>query len=173
MRTSPRFLAWVGLGALLLAGCPPKTSFVRVNADPSPELNKDRNGNAASVEMRVYQLKGKDRFERATYDALWNQERETLAEDYIKREQKTVLPATPQTVEVQRDPQATFLGVAAAFRDSPGDEWKKVVALQPKSPMQVITVKLGEKSVDLQTGGKAEKKKKKKGRRRMIQNFLF
>lgn len=160
MKSNRTFLVFVFLFGLWLTGCPPKQSMVKLHLESIPKLNPDSSGNPNSVEVRIYQLKSKDRFERATFDALWNQERDTLVEDLINRQQKTVLPASQVPVEFQKDTQAMFLGVAAAFREASGDHWKKVVPLQAKQTQQSVTLSLREQGIDVQVSNIPSKKKK-------------
>jgi type VI secretion system protein VasD len=135
MRTNARF--FVGMIFLLLliqiTACGGKKQ-VRLNVaiSAASNLNPDPSGNPLSVVVRIYQLKDSGRFERADYDALWKNEKETLADDLIQQIERVIHPGSQEIVDVQANPAAGFIGVLALFRNPSGDSWRKVVPVRSK-----------------------------------------
>src|SRR5712692_1725217 len=82
---------------------PVQPAVTKLVLEGGDKLNSDDNGIPHSVEVRIYQLKSKDRFERATWDELWNQEKNTLAEEVVERQEKTLYPNTPLTPDFHRN----------------------------------------------------------------------
>lgn len=83
-----------------------------------------------SVIVRVYQLKNRERFERADFRALWKNDEKVLEGDLLERQEVTVYPATKTSVELQVDQKkgVQFLGVMALFRKPEGELWRQITS---------------------------------------------
>jgi type VI secretion system protein VasD len=128
---------FVGLIFLLLlvpfAACGAKKPVqISVAISAVSNLNPDSSGNPLSVVVRIYQLKDRGRFERADYDALWKNEKETLADDLIQQVERVLRPGSQEIVAFQGNPAAAFIGVVALFRNPSGDSWRKVIPISSK-----------------------------------------
>jgi type VI secretion system protein VasD len=116
-----------------------------------PNLNPDTRGQALSVVVRIYQLKDKGRLELADYNAVWKNEKEALADDLVRRQERVVQPGTQENIEVTADPQAAYIGVVALFRNPAGDSWRQIIPLSGKT--QAITLSLSEQNLEISSGG--------------------
>jgi type VI secretion system protein VasD len=113
-----------------IVGCGSGVKDVRVMLLPTNRLNPDESGAPLSVIVRVYQLKNRDRFERADFRALWKNDEKTLEGDVVERKEVTIYPETQTSVELQVDRKkgVQFLGIMALFRKPEGELWRQVTA---------------------------------------------
>ena len=87
----------------ITVGCGSGVKDVRVTLLPTHRLNPDESGAPLSVIVRVYQLKNRERFERADFRALWKSDEKVLEGDLLERQEVTVYPETKTSVELQVD----------------------------------------------------------------------
>lgn len=84
---------------------------------------------SSPVLVRVYQLKGKDKFQQAMFKTLWKNDTEELGSDLVDRKEITVYPDEnvdfPLAVDVKRG--ASYIGVMALFRQPDVEGWRQVV----------------------------------------------
>jgi type VI secretion system protein VasD len=125
----------------LLVGCSSDTKKWRVVLMPTSTLNQDDAGASLPVLVRVYQLRGKEKFQQATFKALWKSDKEALEGDLVERKEITVHPSTEAEIDVDLEVKhgAAFLGVMAVFRQPNAEGWKQVVpakssAMNPFTP---------------------------------------
>jgi type VI secretion system protein VasD len=127
-------------------GCGNGVKDVRVTLLPTERLNPDESGAPLSVIVRVYQLKNRDKFDRADFRALWKNDEKVLEGDMLDRKEITVYPEKKTSVELQVDQKkgVQFLGVMALFRKPEGELWREVTSSDVSSwvPFSTPTVKL-------------------------------
>jgi type VI secretion system protein VasD len=130
----------------ITVGCGSSVKDVRVTLLPTDRLNPDELGAPLSVIVRVYQLRNKERFERADFRALWKNDEKVLEGDLLERKEVTVYPDTKTSVELQVDKKkgVQFLGVMALFRKPEGEMWRQVTSSDVSTwvPFGTPTVKL-------------------------------
>src|SRR5207247_10365608 len=88
-------------------------------------VNPGANGQPLSVVVRVYQLKDKGRLESADYNAVWKSDKETLSDDLLERQERTLEPGTQDTLEIRANPAANYIGVVALFPHPHGHPWPR------------------------------------------------
>ncbi len=71
--------------------CGPQTLTVQLLA--SPITNPSPQGDPLSVVVRVYQLKSDARLLSASFDAVWNDAKTTLADDLVKVDEAIAYPS--------------------------------------------------------------------------------
>jgi len=127
-------------------GCGSGVKDIRVTLLPTHRLNPDESGAPLSVVVRVYQLRNRERFDRADFRALWRDEEKVLEGDVLERREVTVYPETKASVELQVDQKkgVQFLGVMALFRKPEGELWRQVMSSDVSTwiPFVTPTVKL-------------------------------
>lgn len=138
------------------AGC--GKPYTRVTLQSMEKLNLNNRGESLSVVVRIYQLKNKERLERADFLSLWQDEASVLGEDLVERNEITLYPETDKVLEVSRKEEAIFLGVAAFFRKPSGNSWRQIIPLVKKRQKTYII--LEEETITL-----SKKKMKRKKRR--------
>jgi type VI secretion system protein VasD len=136
------------LSLVFVLGCPPAQTRVNLVINAANNVNPDVGGQSLSVVVRIYQLKDKGRMEAADYNAILKSDKETLSDDLLERQERVVQPGTQEMMEIQANPSAAFLGVAALFRNPSGDTWRKIVPLA-KSKTLKFGITLQDHSVEV------------------------
>lgn len=96
-----------------------------ITTDAGNGLNPDASGTPLSVVVRVYQLRSLDRFATADADSLWASPRQALGNTLVDSQELVMLPGFGQVNRWPLSPAASFVGVAAFFRDTaPDSHWK-------------------------------------------------
>ena len=123
------------LAAVLAVGCSSDTKKWRLALTATPALNQDDSGEALPVVVRVYQLKGKDKFQRATFTELWKKDKELLEGDLLDRKELTMLPDSETVLDLDLNVKqgAAFFGVMALFRKPDVMSWKELVPAEASS----------------------------------------
>jgi type VI secretion system protein VasD len=103
---------------------------LRAEVIAAPDANRDPAGRALPIVVRLYELKSEGAFAGADFFKLYDHESEALGGDLIGREEVTLLPGTRQLVVRPLSPDATHLGVVAAFRDIDHAGWRALVTLK-------------------------------------------
>ncbi len=142
----------IGAGMLSVTACPKQPARVNIALAAASNINPDPSGQALSVVVRVYQLKDKGRLEAADYSSIWKSDRETLSDDYLDRSERVVQPGTQETVEINANPAAAYIGVVALFRNPSGESWRKIIPISGKNPK--IRLSLREQSIELVSASK-------------------
>jgi len=130
------------LATMLAVGCSSDTKKWRLTLSASQVLNQDDSGEALPVVVRVYQLRGKDKFQQATFTALWKNDKELLEGDLLDRKELTVHPDSETVLDLDLDVKhgAAFFGVMALFRKPDVMSWKELVPAE-SSPLNPLTPK--------------------------------
>ena len=135
------------LATVLAAGCSSDTKKWRLTLTATKALNQDDSGEALPVVVRVYQLRGKDKFQQATFKALWKNDKELLEGDLLDRKELTVHPDSETVLDVDLDVKhgAAFFGVMALFRKPDVMSWKEIVpaeasSLNPLTPKRKLVL---------------------------------
>jgi len=139
-------LSLVGIGLLALVtvvGCGGGTKKWQVVMTPTSTLNQDDNGASLPVLVRVYQLRGKEKFQQAPFKSLWKNDKDALEGDLVERKEITVHPATQTVLDLDLDARqgAAFVGVMVLFRKPDVEGWKYVEAAQ-SSALNPFTPKI-------------------------------
>lgn len=131
----------------LCIGCSSDTEKWRVLLQPTSTVNQDDTGYSLPVLVRVYQLKGKDKFQQATFNDLWKNDKDALGDDMVNRKEITVQPDTKVELDIDLEVKrgATYLGVMALFRKHDVEGWRQIVeasssALNPLTPKVKLIV---------------------------------
>jgi type VI secretion system protein VasD len=171
MKHLRRFLVWPALaGAALLGACakdpppPPPPGVIDLAIKAGPNINPDLDGKASPALVRVYQLASPVKFENADFFLLFEKEKDTLGPDLIGREEIAVAPGETKTLNQPLKPNATHVGVVAAFRDIDKASWRAVVEVPPhgttKLESDVEKLKIELEALPPEEKGKDSKEKK-------------
>lgn len=114
--------------------CPPVATRIELSA--SDRSNATPEGNGRPVQVRVYQLHADTKLRGATFEEIWQKDKEILATDLKSVAEYTVFPGKSQEISVARNPDANFLGLVALFREPKGTDWYVTYELTspPQSP---------------------------------------
>ena len=137
------FLACIFLAvvSLLHTGC----SLLRKNStEQQPEIKiyiisePDINyydGKARAVQIRIIQLKNNIDFDRSGFASLWDNEDGRLRDDYCTHRDHNMLPADSDSLIIQKDSLAKYLGVIVAYKNN---EKMASISLDPTKDIIII-----------------------------------
>lgn len=148
------------LPVLLVTGCG-KTSTVKPQLpanEPPPTLsleiraasdaNRGPSGKGLPVVVRVYTLKSPGTFTTADFYSLYDKDAEVLGADLIARDEVTLAPGQFVPLERPLDPNASYLGAMAAFRDIDHSHWREPLRLNPGVDNKVL-IEVGANAVSI------------------------
>lgn len=119
----------------------------RVFLTGSRRLNACDGQEPHPVGVRVYYLAGTERFMKADFSSLWENDLDTLQDDRIKVSDVTVVPQNQNEIVLERPDGATSLGIVANFC-KPGEGcWRALVPLEDRK--QKVRVHLDEGCLSL------------------------
>jgi type VI secretion system protein VasD len=124
---------------------PPKLSLKIVAA---ADANRGPGGKALPIVVRVYDLKGQGAFTTADFFSLYDRESAVLGSALLARDEVTLAPGQFLPIERQLNPDATYLGVIAAFRDIDHSHWREPLRLNPGLDNKVL-IEVGANSVSI------------------------
>ncbi len=126
-----------GCCSLGLKSCSTTDELVLVG---EKDLNNCNDTSSIPVTMRIYYLKQKDNFLKASFDQLWREPDQTLNSDIIgSKRSATVTPGGTVPVSLTRPAEATHIGIIADFCRDAGS-WHKVIELENKGLRKTISL---------------------------------
>jgi type VI secretion system protein VasD len=140
-QTSPRRSTGWRVAPLLVAGglvlsvcshevrpCETPPPFY-VTFQAGPQLNPDEHHRPLPTQFLVLQLKSTAKFDKASFDDLWQHPKETLGDELVQSNEVSVAPGATVTTGFPRHTQATLVGVVGVFRAHAGESWRAVAPL--------------------------------------------
>lgn len=147
------------LCALLLFGCaseppvqppPPPPTIVELQIDAGTDVNADSNGKGAPVMLRIYELREQSNFKSSDFFALFNNDKETLAADLVRKQELLFQPGESKKITLNPDAEVSSLGVFAAFRALDTAQWRAVAVVQAHQTQKInVSLKNNQLAVDL------------------------
>lgn len=101
---------------------------------------KDLNNGGNSIVVRVYQLKSAESFQRASLDAFWTDDIQTLGSDLVTDPiEVTLRPGEERTLKnIEISDDTSHLGVAANFFQPAGDQWRAIEPVRSGKKAQIV-----------------------------------
>ncbi|MBW3698149.1 type VI secretion system lipoprotein TssJ [Vibrio sp. T187] len=133
------------IGLALLSGCSmwdqfkessgitPETSSIELVIEASAILNQREGGQSSPVILRVHELTSPVLFRSLDFFALFENDKASLGDEYIKRYEYQLQPGDSITELLVLDPATRAVGFSVAFRDINGSSWRKVEVIEEKS----------------------------------------
>jgi len=87
--------------------------------------------------VRVFDLKTPAGFDAATYEGLFERDRETLAADLVARDEFTLNAGEGKRIERKLAPETKVIAVAVAFRELERAAWRTTVAVKPNTKNRI------------------------------------
>jgi type VI secretion system VasD/TssJ family lipoprotein len=112
-------------------------SAVQLQMTGAANQNPDGAGRPQSVQVTVYQLAARTRFDAATPAALLRDDAQALGEDLVEKRVLTLLPAGRETASLPVAKNARYLAATADFFSRDGDKWRRVLPM-PSGKKRVI-----------------------------------
>lgn len=105
-----------------------QVKVLNVDLTARASVNPDEAMRSTSVAVRVYQLKDRKLFDKASYDDLLKNDKTVLAQDLQASIATVVNPGASASVSQPMQPDTEYVGVVAFYRD-PGSNgaWRRVV----------------------------------------------
>ncbi len=114
----------------IFSGC--GKPYARITFQAQTNLNPDDRGEALPVVVWIYQLKNKEALENADFISIWQDESGALGDDLLTKRETTVYPDSDNQIEIEREPEAKFLGLVALFRRPSGNSWRRIIPITKK-----------------------------------------
>ena len=114
----------------------------RIALTASDRSNATPEGSGRPVQVRVYQLRTDTKLRGATFEEIWQKDKDILATDLKSVAEYTAFPGKMQEFSVARNPDASFLALVALFREPKGTDWYVTYELTspPQSPPCAKTI---------------------------------
>jgi type VI secretion system protein VasD len=145
-------LALLGVIAGLVACSPPPPppTVINITLSADKDVNPAANGQAAPLQVRIYQLSSDAAFSGAEFFQLFSQDQATLKSDLVKQDQYIVAPGGSKTATLNPSDNVTAIGIFAAYRDFAGAKWRAVVSVTPHQTTKV-NIQAGAKGLTVKT----------------------
>ncbi|NBC16897.1 MAG: type VI secretion system lipoprotein TssJ [Bacteroidetes bacterium] len=123
----------------LLAGCGGAPQFMI-------EGGSDLNAGGNAVTVGLYQLNSKTAFEGRDFGQFWQDPVNALGGELISSQTVTLYPNEPETLEIELEDGARYVGIAANFREPDPERWKTIY------PVDELSKRFGSKEVTITVG---------------------
>ncbi len=117
-------IAIVSLCLLSLTGC--SAPQLKIDLASTATLNLNQEEEPLPVVINIYQLKDKKTFEKASFIELWKSDLIVLKNSLLRKESLTLDPASEKKVIIEKNEDAKFVGIMAAFHQQTDDSWKVI-----------------------------------------------
>ncbi|CAE6790158.1 type VI secretion system lipoprotein TssJ [Paraburkholderia domus] len=105
-----------------------QVKVLNVDLTARGSVNPDEAMRSTSVAVRVYQLKDRKRFDKASYDDLLKNDKTVLAQDLQASIATVVSPGASASVSQPMQPDTEYVGIVAFYRDPDSNgTWRRVV----------------------------------------------
>ena len=97
----------------------------------SQRVNPTAEGEGRPVQVRVYQLTADARLRNASFEDIWQKDKDALQTDMLSVDQHTLFPGETKQIQLKTNPQAVYIGLVALFREPQGKDWFTTYELSP------------------------------------------
>ena len=97
----------------------------------SQRVNPTAEGEGRPVQVRVYQLTADARLRNASFEDIWQKDKDALQTDMLSVDQHTLFPGETKQIQLKTNPQAVYIGLVALFREPQGKDWFTTYELAP------------------------------------------
>ncbi|WP_137164310.1 type VI secretion system lipoprotein TssJ [Pseudomonas asiatica] len=129
-----------------------RTLHLDLNGRSAMNTNvEEMSGLSVPVLVRVYQLRGGQALENATYDNLVSQGERVLRDDLLDERVVVIKPGEAAQLSTPLQGEAQYVGVVALFRspDVLQDTWRLVLDRDDLDPDQARVIELGDNRLTL------------------------
>ena len=125
----------VSVSALLLTACSylPQVPL-KLNVAAARSINPSAYHKPLPVLIKVYSLSSEQAFINASFQQIWQDDAATLGDSLVNQQEFMLAPDEKSRITLPRGRGATFIAVAAIFRDAKHGQWRVV----KKLPQPVI-----------------------------------
>jgi type VI secretion system protein VasD len=132
---------------MLIAACftlvacaakPPEDVQIKGSIEAVASVNPDSLGRPSPLQVKIFQLGAKDKFEAADYFALADAPEATLGADMLGVQAMMLTPGEHRPYEGEFDPGTRYIGVIAGYREIHQAQWRAVVEMPERSLMKLM-----------------------------------
>ena len=138
MITRRALIALITVIAAVGAAPPPPPAVLTLTIAAGSDQNPDPSGRPAPVAIRLFELNGTAKFERADVFALTEHEQQTLGDEGQGSEEFVLRPGETRTVTRELKKGVQFVGVAVLFRDIDRSRWRVVAPVGVSGPTKLM-----------------------------------
>ncbi|MFA5985301.1 MAG: type VI secretion system lipoprotein TssJ [Methylococcaceae bacterium] len=109
---------------------PPAPTRVQLVLNSALNLNPDVAAKPAPVVFRIYQLRAQSNFMGADFFALFGQEKTTLADELLAKQEFLLQPGEVKQVLIAAEADTHFIGFFAAFKQLDNAQWRLIAPIQ-------------------------------------------
>jgi type VI secretion system protein VasD len=135
--TRRALLAMVALLVGVAAAPPPPPAVLTLTIVAGADQNPDPSGRPAPVAVRLFELNGTAKFERADVFALTEHEQQTLGTDSQGSEEFVLAPGETRTITRELKKGVQFVGIAVLFRDIDRSRWRVIAQVGVSGPTKL------------------------------------
>jgi type VI secretion system protein VasD len=128
------------VAAFALVACaakPPEDVQIKGTIEAVASVNPDSLGRPSPLQVKIFQLSAKDKFEAADYFALSDASEATLGADMLGVQAMMLSPGDHKPYEGEFDPATRFIGVIAGYREIHQAQWRAIVEMPEKSLLKL------------------------------------
>ena len=138
MITRRALMALITVIVAVGAAPPPPPAVLTLTIAAGSDQNPDPSGRPAPVAIRLFELNGNAKFERADVFALTEHEQQTLGDDGQGSEEFVLRPGETRTVIRELKKGVQFVGIAVLFRDIDRSRWRAVAPVGVSGPTKLM-----------------------------------
>lgn len=125
-----------------------QVKVLNVDLTARASVNPDEAMRSTSVAVRLYQLKDRKLFDKASYDDLLKNDKTVLAQDLQASIATVVNPGASASVSQAMQPDTEYVGVVAFYRDpNSSGAWRRVVPKQKLSADAPLKLELADREL--------------------------
>jgi len=107
----------------------PRPARVTFNFDVQASVNPDVDNRPSPVVFRIYELTNESLFNEKDFFALYNADKDNLADTFIEKHEFLLNPGEQQSNALQLNLETQVIGLLAAFRDQEQATWRQTLNL--------------------------------------------
>ena len=116
---------------------PPPPAVLTLTIVAGADQNPDASGRPAPVAVRLFELNGTAKFERADVFALTEREQQTLGAEAQGSEEFVLRPGETRAVTRELKKGVQFVGIAVLFRDIDRSHWRVIAPVGVSGPTKL------------------------------------
>ncbi|MDP5291704.1 type VI secretion system lipoprotein TssJ [Oceanimonas sp. CHS3-5] len=118
---------------LALAGCSShsRDTLLDLSLVASDDQNPDVNDRPSPMIVKLVELNASSAFANGDFFALYDAADDTLGTDLVAQESLAVRPGETVQLYLRLNPDSSYVGVVAAYRELDGDNWRYLLPLTP------------------------------------------
>lgn len=125
---------------VFLSGCggAPKRENVGLQINATADVNPDLQGRPSPIILHVLELSSEEQFNRLDYVSLTQSSGAALGPDLLGKTRLVLSPGGNSQLPLELNPQTTFIGLVAGYRDIDNAAWRTSVAISQGDTKGII-----------------------------------